>query len=133
MSFRSIAAILLIAATLNAADVTYTEWATAQMHDFLGAKLTRPADALFFWHVDEGKVWTAGVAFVHSATLGDGLLVVPDVGENVAYLAFKQGSMFQTNGEAHACGFGFCPYLSKKMGAATIELEPDAASWISLK
>jgi len=66
----------------------------------------------------------------HSATSGDGLLVVPDRGENVAYLAFRNGSTFQTEGEAHALGFGFCPYLTPKIGVPPLEIDSNGAPWI---
>jgi len=133
MLLRAISVFILTATAISAADVTYPEWATTQITDYMAGKLSAPADKRFFWYGDDGKTWTAGVAFVHSKTFGEGLLVVPDLGKNVAYLAFKTGSTFSTKGEAHDLGFGFCPYLTTKTADLTIEIEPDASAWVPSK
>jgi hypothetical protein len=90
MHFRTLAVLLLTISVACAADATYGEWAADQIKSFVAGKLSPPADKPFSHYSENGKPWTAGVAFVRSKTLGDGILVVPDLGSDIAYLAYKK-------------------------------------------
>ena len=133
MHFRTIAVLLLLASMGHAADPVYPEWAVGQIKAFVAGKLIPASDKQLFWHVDSGNKWTAGVAFVRSSSLGEGILVVPDSASGLAYLAYKNNVVYVTVAEAHTLGFGFCPYLTTKGAATAIDLEPDPNIWVLSK
>jgi hypothetical protein len=129
----ALAAVVATLVVVQAADPTYAEWASERIDAFLAGDLDVNSEGRFSWHHGRNGAWTAGIAFVRSTTHGDGIVVVPDAIDGLAYLAFTSQARYVTTAEAHALGFGFCPYLTTQPAATAILLEPDAENWVLAK
>jgi hypothetical protein len=82
------------------------------------------------YHEGTSPGWTAGIAFITSKKYGEGLLIVPDSVEGLAYISFINGDHYETKDEAHKLGFGYSQFLKPRQPKNEIELDVTDEIWL---